>query len=177
MPDYSDGTPDYPKLVRDRIPEICANKGDRETFRQVVDDDELGRLLDAKLDEELAEWRDGNDPAELADLLDVVHAVAIHHGIGWVGLQDLADAKREACGDLLGGVVWTGPEQEPDPDPTGYVEMMTALGRVVGVEPVSSAATEPDKVVDLMAALEQAVAAAKDARARRTQPAERREDG
>lgn len=99
----------YPKLVRSRIPEICAAKDANETFRPVADWLERARLLDEKLDEELAEWRDGNDPLELADLLDVVWTTAVHRGIGWERLQELVEAKRAESGTLLDGPVWLGP--------------------------------------------------------------------
>lgn len=96
------------KLVRGRIPEIVAAKGEHEPFRQVKDWEEHNRLLNAKLDEELAEWREAHDPRELADLLEVIQAIAIHRGIGWAHLQALAADKRNDCGSLLDGVVWMG---------------------------------------------------------------------
>lgn len=61
----------------------------------------------------------------------------------------------------------TDPEQVTCAKPTVFV----TSGDMSVELPVS-----PDKVVDLMAALEQSVTAAKDARARRTQPTERREE-
>jgi predicted house-cleaning noncanonical NTP pyrophosphatase (MazG superfamily) len=96
------------KLVRDGIPAKVAAQGEREPFRPVVDHAEHVRLLDAKLDEELGEWRAASDPEELADLLEAVRCLAAAKGIGWRGLLDLADHKRALYGDYSGGVVWLG---------------------------------------------------------------------
>ena len=46
----------YDKLVRDRIPEIIRCSG-RTCVTEVLSPDEYLRMLDAKLDEELAEYR------------------------------------------------------------------------------------------------------------------------
>jgi predicted house-cleaning noncanonical NTP pyrophosphatase (MazG superfamily) len=96
------------KLVRTGIPDFVAAKGERESFRQVVNRDEHDRLLDAKFDEELREWRETFNLEELADLLGVVWDTAIRHGVGWEALLEMERAKRERFGDFLGGVVWLG---------------------------------------------------------------------
>jgi predicted house-cleaning noncanonical NTP pyrophosphatase (MazG superfamily) len=96
------------KLVRSRIPEIVAAKGETEPFRQVTGRGEHMRLLDAKLDEELAEYRVHCDPSKLADLLAVIRDCAEADGIGWRGLREMEQEKRDRCGDFLGGVVWLG---------------------------------------------------------------------
>lgn len=96
------------KLVRNGIPALVAAKGEEEPFRQVVDDDEHDTLLDAKFDEELAEWRENFDPEELADLLGVVRDTAVRQGIGWSRLLEMEEGKRRRYGSFLGGVVWLG---------------------------------------------------------------------
>lgn len=139
------------KLVRNSIPEIAEANGDRLQFRKVVDVDEHARLLDDKLREELGEWLDGNDPTELADVLQALHDAAVVRGIGWDNLVALADAKRDERGGFLDGVVLIGPAPEPAADP------------------------EPDRVVDLMDALIESVRRAKEARTRHPQPRKRTE--
>lgn len=63
----------YNKLVRDRIPEIIEASG--KTCRTtVLNDTEYLPMLDAKLDEELAEYHKDQDIEELADLLEVIYA-------------------------------------------------------------------------------------------------------
>lgn len=101
------------KLVRSRIPEIDRATGGTGVFRPVADATELDRLLDAKLDEEIAEWRESGDPEELADVLAVVEAVAAHRGIGWGQLYQLKRAKAIERGGFLDGIVWIGSSPEP----------------------------------------------------------------
>lgn len=64
-------TKNYHKLVRDRIPEIIEANGKACTYETLSDEDYL-RMLDAKLDEELAEYHKDQNMEELADLLEVI---------------------------------------------------------------------------------------------------------
>ena len=77
----------YNKLVRDRIPAIIEKSGKRAVWRTLSEDEYLS-LLDRKLDEELLEYRDGHDPEELADLLEVLYAEAVARGF------DLSEIER-----------------------------------------------------------------------------------
>ena len=57
------------KLVRDRIPEII--EADRKTcVCETLSDEAYIRLLDQKLNEELAEYQGSKSLEELADLLE-----------------------------------------------------------------------------------------------------------
>ena len=58
----------YNKLVRDRIPEIIEASGAKCKTR-VLSDEEYIKMVDAKLDEELAEYHADQNIEELADLL------------------------------------------------------------------------------------------------------------
>lgn len=69
----------YHKLVRDRIPEIIASSGRRCDIR-ILDDEAYLDALDQKLSEELAEYQESKSMEELADLLEVIHAVAKARG-------------------------------------------------------------------------------------------------
>ena len=69
----------YNKLVRDKIPEIIEQDGKKCTMR-VLDDEEYLKALDAKLDEELAEYHKDQNVEELADLLEVLYAAAEARG-------------------------------------------------------------------------------------------------
>ncbi len=64
----------YNKLVRDNIPEIMADNGQRATFT-VLDADTHKFYLEAKLDEEVNEYHESHDAEELADILEVVYAL------------------------------------------------------------------------------------------------------
>ena len=69
----------YNKLVRDRIPEIIEASG-ASCKTSILSDEEYLKMLDAKLDEELAEYHKDQNIEELADLLEVIRAAAIAHG-------------------------------------------------------------------------------------------------
>lgn len=69
----------YNKLVRDRIPEIIEAAGKTCSTEILSQEDHL-RMLDAKLDEELAEYHKDKNIEELADLLEVIRAVTVARG-------------------------------------------------------------------------------------------------
>lgn len=81
----------YNKLVRDKIPEIIDASG--KTCRtEVLPDDEYLKMLDAKLDEELAEYHKDQNIEELADLTEVIYAVAKARGYT---LEELEQVRAE----------------------------------------------------------------------------------
>lgn len=69
----------YNKLVRDNIPDIISAQGKSCDFRMLTDTEYLKALND-KLDEEIAEYRLSGGVEELADLLEVIYAIAIAKG-------------------------------------------------------------------------------------------------
>ena len=69
----------YHKLVRDRIPEIIEASG-KSCVTEILSDADYLELLDAKLDEELAEYHKDQNVEELADLLEVIYAAAKARG-------------------------------------------------------------------------------------------------
>ena len=69
----------YDKLVRDLIPEIIEASGKRCVCSTLSDEEYLDKL-DEKLNEELAEYQESKSMEELADLLEVVRAVAVARG-------------------------------------------------------------------------------------------------
>lgn len=69
----------YHKLVRDRIPEIIEASG-KTCVTEVLSDEDYLKMIDAKLDEELAEYHKDQNLEELADLLEVIHAAVIARG-------------------------------------------------------------------------------------------------
>src|SRR3954463_998238 len=82
----------YDKLVRDRIPEIITAAGERPVTR-VADPIEYRALLRAKLVEELHEFLESEDPAELADVLEVVRALAADLGSSTEALEEIRRRK------------------------------------------------------------------------------------
>ena len=87
----------YHKLVRDRIPEIIEADGKTCVWETLSDEDYL-RLLDEKLNEELAEYQQSKSLEELADLLEVLGAVVTARGYTWNQLTALRKEKREQRG-------------------------------------------------------------------------------
>lgn len=87
----------YHKLVRDRIPEIIASDGKTCVCETLSDEDYL-RLLDAKLTEELSEYQESHSLEELADLLEVLRAVAVARGWTWEELERVRQEKASKRG-------------------------------------------------------------------------------
>ena len=69
----------YNKLVRDRIPEIIEASGNT-CITEILSNEDYLRMLDAKLDEELAEYHADQNIEELADLIEVIRACAVARG-------------------------------------------------------------------------------------------------
>ena len=81
----------YNKLVRDRIPEIIEFSG-KSCSTDTLSEEEYLRLIDAKLDEELAEYHKDQNIEELADMLEVIRAAVIARGYT---LDDLEQVRAE----------------------------------------------------------------------------------
>ena len=92
-------TKTYNKLVRDRIPPIIRATG--ATCRvEILSDSDYLRYLDAKLDEELAEYHKDQNLEELADLLEVIYACAVARGYTLEELEKLRVAKADKRGSF-----------------------------------------------------------------------------
>ncbi len=72
-------TKTYNKLVRDRIPEIIEADG-KTCICETLSAEDYLRTVDAKLDEELAEYHKDQNIEELADLLEVIYAATKARG-------------------------------------------------------------------------------------------------
>jgi predicted house-cleaning noncanonical NTP pyrophosphatase (MazG superfamily) len=91
---------DYQKLVRDGIPRIIEAGGGRPVTR-VLDQTRYLAALRAKLMEEAEEARsapDGQLRSELADVLEVLQALAAAHGMSWEDVVTEAVRKRDERG-------------------------------------------------------------------------------
>lgn len=87
----------YNKLVRDRIPEIIEASG-KICATEILSDEAYLRMVDAKLDEELAEYHSDQNIEELADLLEVIYAAAMARGYTLEQLESVRAAKAEKRG-------------------------------------------------------------------------------
>ena len=88
---------EYNKLVRDRIPEIIEASG-KTCVTETLSLGEYLRMLDAKLDEELAEYHKDQNIEELADLLEVIRAAVIARGWTLEELERVRVEKAAASG-------------------------------------------------------------------------------
>lgn len=87
----------YNKLVRDRIPEIIEASG-KSCATEILSDEDYLRMVDAKLDEELAEYHKDQNIEELADLLEVIYATTIARGYTLEQLEQVRAEKAEKRG-------------------------------------------------------------------------------
>lgn len=87
----------YNKLVRDNIPEIIVNNGGKAEIR-ILSDEEYRRYLEAKLDEEVGEYHKENTAEELADILEVVYALAASIGCTKEELLEIYQKKHDERG-------------------------------------------------------------------------------
>ena len=87
----------YNKLVRDRIPEIIEKQGKACRYT-VMSDEDYRVALDAKLTEELKEYHESGELEELADLLEVIYAIAESRGETPESLNALAEKKAAERG-------------------------------------------------------------------------------
>lgn len=81
----------YDKLVRDNIPDIIHDQGKGVCFR-VLSEAEFKEYLERKLDEEVAEFHENPTLEELADITEVLYALAETHGYS---VFDLGRMRRQ----------------------------------------------------------------------------------
>ena len=93
--------PLYHKLVRDTIPNIIDQNGKKATFR-TLDENEFLVEAKKKLHEELAEYEEATTDAdaveELADLLELIQALAKTHGVTVEELEAVRAKKQQQRG-------------------------------------------------------------------------------
>ena len=95
---------EYDKLVRDAIPEIIESNGQTPATR-IVTGEEYAAYLGQKLLEEVDEYLESGDVDELADVLEVVHAIRKHRGRSAEELQERREHKAEQRGRFDEGIV------------------------------------------------------------------------
>lgn len=95
---------EYDKLVRDDVPGMIEADGD-EPRTHVAEGEEYRERLHDKLDEEVAEFHESADPEELADVVEVVLALADAYGSSETELDELRRAKAAERGRFEQGIV------------------------------------------------------------------------
>ena len=84
-------TKHHNKLVRDKIPEIIEKAG-KKAYTHILSEEEYMTELDKKLNEECAEYQADKSIEELADMLEVMYAIA--EARGW-SVSELEAVRRE----------------------------------------------------------------------------------
>jgi len=93
--------PTYNKLVRDKIPEIIAANGERCTYKTLDDaayKNELRRKLLEEVNEYLEATTDKDAAEELADITEMIHALAELHGKSFADVEVIRQKKRAERG-------------------------------------------------------------------------------
>lgn len=90
-------TIEYNKLIRDKIPEIIEASG-KTCEIAFLSKEEYQEMVDAKLDEELAEYHKDQNIEELSDLLEVLYAAAEARGYSLDELEAARVKKVEERG-------------------------------------------------------------------------------
>lgn len=88
----------YDKLVRDRIPELIEEDG-KTCEVSILSPTEYLKKLDEKLNEELAEYQLSKSMEELADLLEVIRAVAVARGSS---MEEIEAIRRDKAAERGG---------------------------------------------------------------------------
>ncbi|CAN7532737.1 nucleoside triphosphate pyrophosphohydrolase [Rossellomorea sp. LjRoot5] len=93
--------PTYNKLVRDKIPQIIENTG-KKVSTEILNDQDYIKYLKEKSYEELDEYcaaeSNGEALEELADLLEIIQALAKHHGSSIEEVESVRKEKTEKRG-------------------------------------------------------------------------------
>lgn len=87
----------YNKLVRDNIPEIIRNNNETPIAKTLSNEEYL-RALKAKLQEEVDEFLESNDIAELADILEVIDALSTANNSSLNEVMDIKIQKAKKNG-------------------------------------------------------------------------------
>ena len=87
----------YNKLVRDKIPQIIQNKGGIAQTVVLSEEDYL-KELNIKLQEEVKEYLESGEVEEIADILEVLLALAKQKGLSYNELEEIRDQKAKKRG-------------------------------------------------------------------------------
>ena len=92
--------PIHNKLVRDKIPEIIEKTGKVCHIHTLTSDEYLAEL-DRKLNEECAEYQADKSLEELADMLEVMYAIAEARGYSVEELEKVRAEKADKRGAFI----------------------------------------------------------------------------
>lgn len=94
----------YDKLVRDNIPEIIQGKGEKAEFHVATPEEYETRLFE-KLGEEVREFTEAKSAEELADVMEVLRAIADLKGVSLDEVEKIRQEKAERRGSFKKRIV------------------------------------------------------------------------
>ena len=103
----------YGKLVRDKIIDIITANGEKPIYHTLSDEEYLNELH-KKLFEEANEFVENDNPEELADLLEVIYAIAKHKNINMQEVEKERVKKREKRGGFEEKIYLEGVEESEE---------------------------------------------------------------
>ncbi|OCA91488.1 phosphoribosyl-ATP pyrophosphohydrolase [Bacillus sp. FJAT-27225] len=93
--------PIHNKLVRDRIPEVIEKTGKTFTTRILEKEEyivELRKKAFEELEEYMSTTNDADAVEELADLLEIIHALGDYHNVSFDQIEAVRKSKAEKRG-------------------------------------------------------------------------------
>lgn len=87
----------YNKLVRDFIPNIIQRNGKMCDITTLSENAYIN-ALEKKLQEETAEYLESKSKEEIADILEVLRAIAVSRGYDWDEIETIRTDKKMAKG-------------------------------------------------------------------------------
>ena len=85
---------EYNKLVRDKIPEIISNNGEKPSIK-VLNDEEYKKELDKKILEEVNEYLKDDNVEELADIAEVILAILAYKNVPIKAFEEIRNNKAK----------------------------------------------------------------------------------
>jgi len=87
----------YNKAIRDKIPEIIQESGEKCNI-QTLSDEKFLVEIEKKLSEEVTEYQNDKNPEELADILELIYRIAQLKGISKQELEQIRIKKLQGRG-------------------------------------------------------------------------------
>lgn len=94
----------YNKLVRDKIPKIIESSGNKCEI-EVVSDDVALEYLYKKLNEEVGELLEDKNLDEIADVMEVLFAIASKYGYGEEDVLSRRNEKKDSRGGFKDNLI------------------------------------------------------------------------
>jgi predicted house-cleaning noncanonical NTP pyrophosphatase (MazG superfamily) len=100
---------EYPKLVRDRIPEVIKETTGKEVKTRIMEDEEYRKFLLKKVEEEAHELENAEDKEhiteELADIMELIDTILETNGLSLEDVRKVQKAKAEKKGGFKGRIL------------------------------------------------------------------------